>query len=80
MGRRPLGAELAARGAHSRVEAVHRTATRAGEDKPGAAAVVILGHGIWKTRYGGDAGILGRTIRVNEARKKAMAGKVGVPP
>jgi putative ABC transport system permease protein len=35
------------------------------DDRPGAAPVVILGYGIWKSRYGGDPAILGRTIRVN---------------
>jgi putative ABC transport system permease protein len=35
------------------------------EDRRGAQPVVILGYGIWQTRYGGDRGILGRTIRVN---------------
>ena len=36
------------------------------DDKPGAAAVTILGNSIWKTRYGADAAILGRTIRIND--------------
>jgi putative ABC transport system permease protein len=36
------------------------------DDRPGAPAVVILGSGIWKDRYGGDPAILGRTIRVND--------------
>ena len=36
------------------------------DDRPGAAAVVMLGNGIWKSRYGADAGIVGRTIRVND--------------
>ena len=35
------------------------------DDRPGAAPVVILGYGIWQSRYGGDHAILGRTIRVN---------------
>jgi putative ABC transport system permease protein len=35
------------------------------DDRPGAAAVVILGYGIWQSRYGGDPAIVGRTIRVN---------------
>jgi len=35
------------------------------DDRPGAAPVVILGYGLWQTRYGGDPSILGRTIRVN---------------
>ena len=38
----------------------------AGEDKKDAPPVVILGYGVWQSRYGGDAGIVGRVIRVNE--------------
>lgn len=48
----------------------------AGEDRRGAQPVVILGYGIWQTRYGGDRGILGRTIRVNTV----PATVVGVMP
>ena len=36
------------------------------EDRPGTGAVVILGNGVWKNRYGSDATIVGRTIRVND--------------
>jgi len=36
------------------------------DDRAGANPVVILGAGIWKTRYGNDPSILGRTIRVND--------------
>jgi predicted permease len=35
------------------------------DDRPGAAPVVILGSSVWKGRYGGDAGIIGRVIGVN---------------
>ena len=35
------------------------------DDRDGAEPVVLLGHGLWETRYGRDAGVLGRTIRVN---------------
>ena len=35
------------------------------DDDPGASPVVILGHGIWTTRYGADPETLGRVIRVN---------------
>jgi predicted permease len=37
----------------------------AGEDKPDAHPVTILGYGIWKSRYAGDAQILGRVININ---------------
>src|SRR5262245_3277027 len=36
------------------------------DDRPGAPAVVILGNGIWKNRYGSDPSVIGRTIKVNE--------------
>lgn len=36
------------------------------EDKRNAAPVVILGYSIFKNRYGGDPGIVGRTVRINE--------------
>jgi putative ABC transport system permease protein len=35
------------------------------EDRPGAAAAVMLGAGAWRSRYAGDRGILGRSITVN---------------
>lgn len=35
------------------------------DDRPGAEPVVLLGHRVWRSRYGGDAGVLGRSIRVN---------------
>jgi putative ABC transport system permease protein len=38
----------------------------AGEDAPGATPVVILGYDLWKNRYGSDAAILGRTLRIAE--------------
>jgi putative ABC transport system permease protein len=36
------------------------------DDRPGAAAVVLLGSSIFKNRYGSDQSVLGRTIRVND--------------
>jgi putative ABC transport system permease protein len=35
------------------------------EDAPGGARVVLLSHGVWQRRYGGDPSIVGRTITVN---------------
>ena len=35
------------------------------DEKPGAPAVVLLSHKLWRSRYGGDPGILGRQVRVN---------------
>src|SRR4051812_813471 len=36
------------------------------DDRPGAPAVVIIGNGIWKSHYGSDPLVLGRTIKVND--------------
>jgi predicted permease len=36
------------------------------DDKPGADAVLVLSYDYWKTRYGGDTGILGRHFRMND--------------
>ena len=46
------------------------------DDRPGAAAVVILGSGVWKNRYGSDPSVVGRTIKVNEV----PATVIGVMP
>jgi predicted permease len=35
------------------------------EAKPGADRQVILAHGLWRSRFGGDASIVGRHIRMN---------------
>lgn len=49
---------------------------RTGEDRPGAPPVVILGYGVWMRRYGGDPGVIGKAIRVDEA----PATVIGVMP
>jgi putative ABC transport system permease protein len=36
------------------------------DDQPGANPVVMLGEGIWKSRYGADPSIIGRAIRIND--------------
>jgi predicted permease len=38
---------------------------RRDEDQPGGPQVVVLGNEIWQTRFAGDPGIVGRSIRVN---------------
>jgi len=36
-----------------------------GEDTPGKEHVVVLSHAIWRTQFGGDAGIVGSTIQLD---------------
>lgn len=38
---------------------------RAEEDRPGAPLTVVLGHHVWRDRYGSDPAIVGRTLRLN---------------
>lgn len=47
-----------------------------GEDKPGAARVVVLSHQIWQERFHGDPGAIGRQIVVNDVRRTI----IGVMP
>ena len=35
------------------------------EDRPGGERLMVLGHGLWQRRYGGDAGVVGRAVRFN---------------
>jgi putative ABC transport system permease protein len=55
---------------------IHGRDFQPGDDTPGAAPVVILGEGLWRSRYGGDPSFVGRTIRVNDV----PATVIGVMP
>jgi predicted permease len=46
------------------------------EDLPGGEPVVVLGHGLWQSRFGGDPGILGRVIELDGVARRV----VGVMP
>src|SRR5262245_29700343 len=46
------------------------------EEKPGADAVVLVSYRLWQGRYGGDPGLVGRTILVDGQPRKV----VGVMP
>jgi len=52
-----------------------RTFTAA-EDTPNGGHVVVLSYGLWKQRYGGDAGIVGRTIQL-EGQPYLVVGVIG---
>jgi predicted permease len=47
-----------------------------GDDRPGADAVVLLGHDLWRDRFGGTAAIVGRTIRAGGVQRTV----IGVMP
>jgi putative ABC transport system permease protein len=40
-------------------------ALRTGDDTPGSEKVVVLSFGFWQRRFGGDAGIVGRSVNLN---------------
>jgi putative ABC transport system permease protein len=46
------------------------------DDRPGAPPVAIIGFGVWQDRYGGDRGVIGRSVRVNDV----PATIIGVMP
>ncbi len=48
----------------------------ADEDRPGGPHVMVLSNGLWKRRFGGDPGIVGRTIRLN-SEPFAVIGVMG---
>jgi putative ABC transport system permease protein len=49
---------------------------RASEDRPGTAPVVVMGHGLWQRRFGGDPAIVGRRIQLEDRAHEV----VGVLP
>ena len=48
-----------------RVQPVLGRGFRDGEDQPGVERVAVIGYAMWKNRYGGDPGIIGKVIRAN---------------
>lgn len=47
-----------------------------GDDRPGRDRIVLLGHALWQSRFGGDATAVGRTITVEGVDREV----VGVMP
>ena len=39
----------------------------------GTSDVIVIGHGLWQRRFGGDAGVIGRTVQVN-GRARTVIG------
>ncbi|MFI5177103.1 MAG: ABC transporter permease [Vicinamibacterales bacterium] len=50
-----------------RVQPLLGTMFTADQDKPGAPGVVILSYGMWQQRFGGDPGVIGRSITMSGA-------------
>ena len=48
----------------------------AGEDRPNGPPVVVISHGLWMRRYGGDPNIVGQAIQIG-GRSRTVVGIVG---
>lgn len=46
------------------------------EDRPGGPRVVVLGHALWRQRFGGDPSVIGRTITLDGTAREV----IGVMP
>ena len=46
------------------------------EDRPGGPRVAVIGHGLWKRRFGGDPGLVGRSV-VLSGEAYTVVGVVG---
>ncbi|HUH12674.1 MAG TPA: ABC transporter permease [Longimicrobiales bacterium] len=47
------------------IEAALGRVLRPEDDPPGGTARVVMGHGLWRSRYGGDPAVIGRTMVVD---------------
>ena len=52
----------------------------AGDDKPQAVRTAVLSHETWNSAFGGDAGVLGKTITIREAHAVNPYVVIGVLP
>ena len=55
---------------------IGRGFTSGEDDRPGAALVVVLADGLWRTRFGADPGVVGRVVEIDRANVEV----VGVMP
>jgi predicted permease len=59
-----------------RVKPVLGRLFRDGDDRPGAEPVMLLGHQVWRERFGGSPGVIGKSVRANGVARTI----VGVMP
>ena len=50
------------------------------DDQPRAAPVVVLSEGLWRSHFGGDPAVLGKTVRLGIFSGPALCQVVGVMP
>jgi len=59
-----------------RVRPAHGRGFAAGENEPGRTMVAVLGHKLWRDRFGGDPAVVGQTIHVDREPRTV----VGIAP
>ncbi len=55
-----------------RATPLHGRALVEADGLPGAAAVVVIGHGLWLQRFGGDVAFVGQSISVNGTSREVV--------
>ncbi len=48
------------------------------DEQPGAEPVAVISHGFWQRRFGGDASIVGKTVRLNNTHGHDRRRAAGV--
>ncbi|MEE8587618.1 MAG: ABC transporter permease [Acidobacteriota bacterium] len=56
-----------------RVQPILGRSFEAGEDRRGQPLIAVIGHALWRSRYGGDENILDRTVRL-DSREYSVIG------
>ncbi|HEY0096996.1 MAG TPA: ABC transporter permease [Archangium sp.] len=54
-------------------------AIQADEHQPGRDAVVVISHGFWQRRFGGERSILGRSLSLNGVPHEVVGSRSGSP-
>ena len=64
------------------VEVTQGRVTRREDDIEGSNRVVVLSDALWRSRFGGDPGVVGRTVTLNEQPFTVVGvapGRLGAP-
>jgi len=59
-----------------RLRVLHGRPLASADARQGAAPVVVLGHELWRTRFGGDPSVVGRRLRIGQLEREV----VGIAP
>jgi putative ABC transport system permease protein len=57
-----------------RTSMLHGRSFQPAEHRPGAGRTIILTHALWRNRFGGDASIIGRAVRIDDGEAYTVVG------